>query len=654
MNKKKQTQVDKLLIALAFISLIVSFIEGLFFYSAAKYPHPLFRIMLIVQNSIRAFGFKSDISIKNIAEIMANDPSLIERIVGYLYAVVLFIAPYCTLKVIYKFLDKLFRFRNWGIFSSKPRIVIFGYNAEVKSLISGELKQKNYRIHIISPNFSENELRDLSRGGVIAHQADCLSLDASQQTYFFKEMEIKKASTIVLFDQSSARNFSAYKLLNESVKTAKLKEDVKVFCRCEDRSIAQVLEDYHDKENGLDLEIVSIPVLRVQSMLRRKPLHSFYDHTGVPAEEKHLHLLIVGFGKLGQELLLQAMNMGVLSSKNRILIDVIDFKMDEKQNLFANHFNENYFVMEDSQFSIPSQRADGGLTIRFHQLDIRFKRFYEQLQTLGNPEKDGIFTYIAICIKDQDIALHSLCEVQRYLQDHSAQHAVIGVQMETDKQMADYLNKNDRSYKNVFSISDCSDVISLQDLIHETLDMETKEFHKLYNSIVLCPAGKQSESKPDDWSTLPLFKRNSSRAVAQHSSIKESVFSGTSMEQLLHEGETLLHKEGTHWVYDDIDSFVDKQNNANDYPMVHELSKMEHRRWCYYMASLGWQGSQEKTKSKEELALQKKNVCMCTWDDLINTQKDTCPYDLMWMLFKFSDTSDPDDGKKTTNKSSKQ
>lgn len=664
MKKKTTKQIDRVLLWLAIASLIITFIEGLFYYSVEKYPNPLFRCLLIIQNSIRAFTFKTDISLKDIAGILQGNPSQAEQIVGYLYTAAVFAAPYCTLKVIYKVLDKVFRFRNWGLFSKKQRVVVFGYNPETKALISEEIKDRKsskYRIHLVSPDLSENEEINLMRKGVIVHSVDCLQLDDKQLEYFFKQMELPKARQIVLFNESSAQNFSLYKLFHEDTAKSALNRDVKFFCRCENQSVRQILEDYHDKNKGRDLEVISTPELRVRKMLKEHSLHGFYEESNVPVSEWHLHLLIIGFGKLGQELLLQAMNMGVASSTNRILIDVIDFKMEERKNIFANNFNEHYVELGENEFSIPSDRADGSFVVRFHQADIRHKQFHEQLMKYGDAGKDGVYTYIAICVEDEDVGLHTMCEAQRYLDCvGSRENTVVGIRMELDRQMAGYLDDNKETYRNVFPILDNSAVITLEDLLHEEVDREAKEFNRIYNSIHIQHSSEPAPSDPQEerpgkeelekeaneyWRALKLFRRNSSRALAQHAKVKETVFERLEyedLEALFGKDGTMLKKVGNVWSYGDLDHFVKAQNDRDKHPCVSEMSRLEHRRWCYFMASCGWRRTEpgDEQKEKTELEREKKNICMCTWDELVKCRKDTCQYDLMWLLQKYIAESD--------------
>ena len=68
MNKKTNKKLEKILLGLAVGSVVISFAEGLLFYSAQSYPNVLIRWMLIVKNTIKAFTFSSSIDIKDVAK----------------------------------------------------------------------------------------------------------------------------------------------------------------------------------------------------------------------------------------------------------------------------------------------------------------------------------------------------------------------------------------------------------------------------------------------------------------------------------------------------------------------------------------------------------------------------------------------------------
>lgn len=678
MNKKTNKKIEKILLGLAVGSVVISFAEGLLFYNSESYPNLLIRWMLIVKNTIKAFTFSSSIDIKDVAKMLQESTSVLEIVINYIYLVMIFIAPYCTLSFLYEVLKKVFRFRKKHHFKKHKGIIIFGYNEEVKMLLKDYSEQKKrkkndskqkewlsqYRIHVVSEKISEDEEVQLLKDNITVHKIDCLKLSKDQLAYFFAQMKSKLAKEIILFEESSARNFSLYKMFHEEKEITELKDDVKFFCRCENESIQTLMEDFHDNESEFDMEIISIPGLRVKKTLEENPLHDFYlSKPEIPTEEWHLHLLIVGFGKLGQQMLLQSMNQGVVSSSNQILVDVVDYDIEKKFSIFANIFHERYVQIDKNEICIPTEKADGEFRVRFHQMDIRYKQFSNMLGKYGSDENGGRYTYAAICIEDEEVGIHCLTQIQRYLREHNQERedTRIVIRMEMDNYMKEYLNQNNKSFRNVAAFEESRDVITLEELIHDKLDEDAKEFHRIYSNINIVNAvARNSLSQDKDakkvtdkelqkeraklWHKLKLFRRDSNRALIQHDKIKEIVWaklmanknSKEELEYLFGRNGRLLKFHKNVWVCEDEDKFVENQSNRELYPAVSEMSRMEHRRWCYFMASRGWRNiePEDRGKDKETLDAEKKNVCLCPWDELVKVRKDTCKYDLMWLLKK--------------------
>ena len=679
MGKKTDKKLGKFFAVLAVWSVVFTTLEGWIFYSDA-YPHPLFRWMLIIQNTIKAFAFRSDIGLKDMAEVIGNSGDIFEKIVGYAYTVAIFAAPYCTLAVMYKVLEKFFRFRSllWR-FSKERRIIIFGYNEEVKILLDGEYEDA--RIHLIATEVSRETEVELLKKKVVLHRIECLKLPEKQLKYFFKRMELKVAEHIILFEESSAKNFSLYQMFHRDEFIGELNDTVRFICRCEDESIRRIIEDFHDcrlssakekekegkeknqaEKRARDLEIVGIHELRVRKMLEEHSLHQYYVNSGKEVKDWKLHLLIIGFGKLGQQILLQSMNMGVVSSENDILIDVVDFDVENKKSIFENHFSDKYVKMDDEKLIIPRENADGKFEVRFHKMDTRYRQFCKILQENGDPKKDGIYTYVAICIEDADVSLHCMSEVERYLKENTSNgekgKVGIGVRMESNRQMAKYVSGNSATYKNVFVIEETESTISLQDLLHDDLTKDAKEFNYIYSMMDIKSAQefkKKSEDEreknrkeliEDCWKNMLLFKRNSNLAIAQHANVREMIpnkFSREMLEKYFGENGSILKDEGNVWTFkEDEAELVDNLNNCKEYAQVLEYAKLEHRRWCYFMASCGWRSLNSMNWVKDSSI--KGNACLCTWDELSTKAKKignedpkyyACKYDLMPLLMEY-------------------
>ena len=654
MKKKTSRQTGKVIFYLAIGSFLITLMEGMLYYSTEAFPNPLFRWMMIVQNSIKAFGFSSNISISTVAGIMQESQDVVEIVVGYLYAIAMFMAPYCTVAYIYKVVEHLLRIKywNWWFQGKKTRCIIFGYNEEVKALLD-QYDKKKYRIHLVSADIDDEQSLDMLQEGIIVHKVDLLK-NPNDAAYFLKQMELKDTGNIVLFETSSARNFSLYKLFhNENLNSEiKMQPDIKFYCRCEEAGIQSILEDYHDTniEKCRDIEIVSLPELRVRQMISNNRLHQYYmknTYEKLSYDERknwHLHMLIVGFGKLGQQLVLQAMNQGVVSSENNIVIDVVDFNIEEKKSIFANNFNDEYVEIIENEIRIPSGKADGNLIIRFHKMDIRFHEFRKFLNTYG--EAEHVFTFAAICLKNTDVSLHCLNQIQQYLYRNGKSDGVcVAVRMEYDKNMAQYLGGENNKYKNVFVIEDAKSTISLDELLHDEVNKDAKRFNWIYDRCNLMTDAKYEEvlsdkkeivkkdNEQEAWRKLPLVLRNSNRALAYHQEVKNLYMKGQKFDKYFGNDGIFLKDRGDVWTCKSADEVVKLQNDKEKYPLIHELSKLEHRRWCYYMASCGWKQTDDPTANKNiEL---KENPCLCTWDNLVKNKPDTCMYDMMPLILQY-------------------
>lgn len=675
MGKKTDKKKGLFLWIISGAAVFILLLEGFLYFNAEAYPHPLFRWMFIIQNGVKAFTFRSDIGLKDMAKVLENSSNLFETLVGYAYTFVIFIAPLCTAAAVYTAIKRVFRIRSvkW-LFINERNIIVFGYNDEVKALLSS--RESKQRIHIVATNISQNEETELLKSGIAVYKVECLKLQGRQLNSLFSRMKLKNTKEIILFDESSAKNFSVYQMFHREQFKNMLHPEVKFFCRCEDEGIKRIIEDYHDEKRleAKDLEIVSIPELRVKKMLQEHPLHAYYSGAYKEKNEWNteeykkwnLHLLIVGFGKLGQQLLLQAMNLGVISSDNDILIDVVDFDIKNKKSIFANHFDENYVEMGEDEFVIPSEKADGSFKIRFHNMDIRHKQFTKLLNETGAPEQDGLYNYIAICIKDMDIGLSCMSQVEYYLnryKDAADERKVsVGIRMEANRQMADYVRRNNGTFQNVFVIDDTEKVLTLKDLIDDELAKAAKTFNYIYRTLDII-SEKDYAPKPEDitadqetleteyWHNKEMYKRNSNRAIAQHAEVRHVLLVKNILDKLdacFGANGTILKDKGKVWTFNGTENdLIDLLNDENTYPWVTEFAKLEHRRWCYFMASCGWKALDSFYWEKDEK--QKANACMCNWKELsqkgepkngIFPKSYACKYDLMPLLKEYLDTKE--------------
>ncbi len=642
---------NRILLIMAVISFAIAMVEGYFYY--AEYAsYPMFRFMLMLQNSVQAFAFNAEITVESIVEGFRWDRPVIQVIVDYIYTVTVFIAPLCTMTFLYRVFETVLK---WNIRMHKDktseRILIFGYNDRVKALLAKEKnleKNRKRRIQIVTAGElpSHDELNLLEKG-VNVFCFECLEADEFKLKKFYSDIHIKQVSTILLMEETYAKNFSLYQMLNES---EDVPQYIKIYCNCEEESIRRIIEAYYDeiitgdKASRKDLELIDMTRVQARKILQEHPLHSYYEGSGVPLDQWHVHMLILGFGKLGQQLLLQAMTQGVIHSGNRILIDVVDAQVDELKSVFENHFSARYCEITENEIRVRPGGADGELILRFRCMDLRYKRFGQLLDELA---LEMPFTYVAVCVKDQDISLHCVLEMERFFAKRGETKVNIGIRMDLEQRVARYLSQDQCVHKNVFAMEGIRHALSLSDILATDINRKAKEYAYIYSMMdVRCEEDvtNQTDSScvvdkgiEENWQELKLFKRDSNRDQSCHAPIKERAIQAfgdrKTLLQTYFGPSGLLRNIGNRWVFQGTETeLVDR---INEDPFLREMAMLEHRRWCYSMAARGWRGSDgPKNEALRE------NPCMVDWETLCQVRPDTCKYDLQPLMLMYRQLSE--------------
>ncbi len=622
---------------LAVLSFLVAMAEGFFFYSDyAKYP--LFYFVLMLQNSIMAFGFQAEISITDMLEVINENSAMIVQIIGYAYGAAVLIAPICTISALYKAFEVLLKWdvkRHWG--KCKENIVIFGYNENVKALLSGISKEhtKDRKIQVITADkLDESDMMKLLEKGIILQEFDGLNATDEELENCLQRINIQKADVIILLEENAAKNFSIYYMLQMRAKQKN--PNAKFYCSCEEDGISKVLEDFYEPEKMADLEVFSIKEIQAEKIYEKYPLHTYFQkkEIPIPLADWHTHLLILGFGNLGKQMLLKALNQGVVHSQNKIIIDVVDFNIEEKSQIFENCFHLDYVHVTENQIRIEREQADGELCIRFHKMDIRYKKFQMLLKEMA---KENPFTYVAICMKDTEAGIHCMLEVEQFLEQKQEKNVPIGIRMDFDEHMAAYLSQNKTTHDNVFVIESPQQALSLEDMLHKKLNNLAKKYNGIYTVLdFVCNSDVQEADFDKNiadieecWKKAKFFQRESSRELSSHSAIKDMVIRIYGNKDVLLRKyfgkDGFFKRKGNCWTFCGTEEELLTIINGDDF--LKEMAMLEHRRWCYAMAAKGWRG----TNGNKNVKL-KENPCMTNWDNLCVTKPWMCKYDLMPLL----------------------
>ena len=646
MKSKSKVRTSRFIFVLAIVSFLIATAQGVLYYK--KYD-AFFKLLLVMQNSINAFGFKASVSIKDVIAFINNEPSLLNTVVGYAYCIAVFTAPYCTISFVYKFLERILRliigFRRR---KNCKHIFVFGYNDDVKSMLrNNKSDPKEICIHIITTEkISQEEIYDLNKSGYVIHNIDVLKAASEELTVLFEKTHLENAKNIILFENSSIRNFSLLQTfrLCDKDDDAKIRlcDGAKVSCRCEEEGIGRLIAEYYNSAAGkdafYDLELVNFPEMQIHKMYSDIPLHTVYKDTNTPLDECTVHLLVAGLGQMGQQAVLQAMNLGIMSDKNKIIIDVFDTNIKTQKAEFINQFSSETFDIGEDKIRLKNEAADGLLEINFYALNVQYLDFYSLLRekTASDP-----YTYAVITLENIDFAVNCAMQLEEIFCE-SGHEIPILMRMDSDRRLAGFISSENSAFANVQIIDDRSCIITLDMIINREIDRIAKDYNHLYNNISIITSDEEgntdnSDADPEnEWNRLRLFRRSSSKAAAYHDEVKEFIIpklakeKGTDLDEKLEEilgaEGSIMKYTGYAWRMNGSENEVLEKLKSDSF--AYALASLEHRRWCSYMASIGWRAGERSDRFR-------KNPCLVTQQKLMETNPEMCKYDLMSLMERY-------------------
>ncbi len=636
----KKGAYNKVLTVAAVLSFLIASVEGYIFYGEYA-EFGFFRILLTVQNSIKAFLFSPSISAEDVLKTLSDVGSSLELYAGLAYVVAAFVAPLCTATALFVAAERFFRkgLERWRSRRQEGTLV-FGYNRDVKALLKNH-DGKSGVVHVVADvELPEKEERELMKRNIFFRRMDCVYAPEESLRELLEEVRARQIKKIFLLDDSSMHNASLYlrlcKLAQSGPEGAVFPKGAVCCCRCTEDCVRELAADYFDRERpSLGLYLFDLAELRVRKTFSRYPIWGNDFQTPgapdptLPAEQFNVHILIVGFGGVGEQFLRQAVNLGVAHSDSTILIDVVDQDALQKKELFCSALELDDAFVGDNEIRVGAgcpgaDLADGLLRIRFHEIDVRGNRFS---QFLRDTAAEMPLAYAAVCIKDLDVGIRCVSAIERYTADETHPFPV-AVKLDCSEQLAEYLDKNDKTFGNVFAMGGAGPEkdFTLVDIYNSSTEKKARDYHEIYRSISFAPQG-EVVTPGAGWDALKLYQQQANRLLCYHAQTKAYVLScadsrdprSVLQEHLRAAGIALEDGKFTY-----SDSEEEMLRRVEESPLLRELLHMEHRRWCYAMILAGWSG---KCTKKDEA--RKLSPYICPWDRLaMGTRK----YDLIPVL----------------------
>lgn len=585
---------------LAVASFVIAMLEGLIYYESYQNT-PVFWLIL-VQNSVKAFLFSPMLDAMDVLDSLKACADIWKIVVGYAYVVAIIAAPFCTATAAWRAIELFLRQKLFFPWWKKSVTMVYGWNPTVEKILKHETGKKE-TVYLVT----EQELTDACKQDL-----------ARRKIYLCNEEREKKlrskARRFFLLDESSNKNFSRYISLQVWWSKSRNKQmPPQVVCTCEESGMCELFTTYHDAHTpALPISLIDMAQLQAQAVWEAHPIcqYNFGSDSAVSSDKAYdVHMVVVGFGKVGQRLLLQAMSLSVLSTESRIVFDVIDRRGSQVMETFYRNFSQDYVSIdrEAATLSILNDHADGRLTVRFHTMELDDGRFPALVSKL-NAEMG--LTYAAVCVEDTDSAIRCLFHLDGVLR-YADRKIPLAVRMEHSTEISGYLKEKTTFFADVFPICGMEALPDLDKLENKVAYDRAIQFNHAYDVWSARLSGKEAEvcSAEESWAKLARFKQQSSLHQYLHQEVKRR----------------RLRFDRERGYVPTVDATSEEYALLGTPPLTDlqamEFARLEHRRWCYYMASTGWSFGEEKDPAL------KRHPCMVPWQKLCQTRPDTCCYD---------------------------
>ena len=273
------------------------------------------------------------------------------------------------------------------------------------------------------------------------------------------------------------------------------------------------------------------------------------DRAGIlKDDETEVHLVIVGFGQMGESILLQAAKTSHFANQKKIHVTIVDQVADKKSKIFHNHYSHINQLCSTEFIALDAEDPD--------LLDYIIQRCI----------KENIWTTIVIALDDDAHALS--CALGFLLRLENLDIPII-VRMSEETGLAVFLQSEATSSAWMASIHPfgmTGDICNCRMLTDEILDKYAQKIHEDYVTRRLKEGCSPMDPSLAPWEKLNPDFKDSNRQQADHITIK-------------------LRAIGCYISSDD-------RIGSNFYGFTREevelLSYMEHDRWVAERLIAGW------------------------------------------------------------------
>lgn len=598
----------------------------------------LYRLLMVVENGIKAFTFEAKIGLGDVIKYMQGDLSRLRYLVSVLYVLAFFVAPLVTATALFTAVQFLVGNKLGAVAGrKKEKYLLVGYNSDTLALIrslSGLDRRRYQLVLLVDQELNDSQKTALQGERVLVRQFSQLDLSGSPEGDRKNRRVLgeKRITRIFLMEKSAVENFTRYIFFSRLWQDCRKEglafgsQRLDVYCACQTGEVQGLIWNYQDHLEGTKphLHLFSTAGLRVHALLEQTPLWSCNRQTG----SRDLHLLILGFGEMGKKLFREGLNQGILASDSRVTIDIVDRDREQVAWALSGMLGAGY-RREGDTLTYPGQLVDGGLTIRFHGLDVRSGELVQLVESLDREEP---FTYMALCLPSVEQSLFAMTQLENYLSAQPHPGMPLAVRLDTCRAVTGYLNGDRTIHENVVILPGVDEVIRFQNIAGEGEAKNAEAVHDLYAGV---EAGRTGSASREDIHQL-LFRQESSYYQIYHRPAKAWLFSALSPEDQNRARQELADLCGEMEAIDrNPEEYRTRMDGINARilasPLLQWMGAVEHRRWSCYMLAAGWRGipfAQASQIPKAQRIKMRVNPNLVSWDQLVKENPDVLAYDI--------------------------
>lgn len=234
------------------------------------------------------------------------------------------------------------------------------------------------------------------------------------------------------------------------------------------------------------------------------------DATALTLGQDSVHLLLIGFGQMGQSIVLQAASVGHYANYGRIRVSVVDKLAERKGRLFFHNHPNLHNICD----------------VTLHSFDIDDSEFLSGAVLDGLPGGRNSVTQAIICIEQETAgmvcALHLL-----HLFQAASRPILVRVNVESEllcllqRQDIKKVGQNCRQDPRVHAFGCIADCCSSKMVLDDDLERKAHKLHECYRKIKQA----REETPATDpsmqlWDNLDADLQNSNRSQVEHMDVK--------------------------------------------------------------------------------------------------------------------------------------